>query len=882
MSTHKNINKICVVVTVLAIIFTILFMNGKKLGLTSMYDEDAEAYEDSAYFTANDQKKDWDESSATFITLDGSDIKISGNGAYVYENNVVISGGGYYVISGSLDDGSIVVDAYNSSKVFIKLKGVDIYCSDDACLRVDQADKVFLTLAKGTVNSFESGEEYSDEALEDGTGGAIFAHDDLTINGTGSLTVTANYKHGIDANDDLIITGGNIDVYAPKDGIHVNDSIRIKNADILVSASDDGVVTSKEGGFIYMESGTLDITSSDDGIHATGDVFIDGGEISITAGDDGIHSDTNVTINDGYINIPQCYEGIEAITIDVAGGEIEIYPSDDGLNANGGSGDMFGMGGMQGGMDNQNGGMGGPGGGFDPSSMTDSEQSSETESSSEVVNSQSGESDSNSDATKTQSSEFRADNNDIQSNEIGSDTEAGDTQSSEAENDSTEQVQDNEADTDASDTNADTRNNQMGPGGGNMQPPDMQGGMMNQNSEDGNTSESTSENITDISGDNMSADASEDSSEDEETYINISGGKITIINENGQDADGLDSNGSIFITGGEVYVSLSGNGTNNAIDYGSENNGICEISGGTVIACGGNGMVEEISDTSAQCSIMYNLSTTIEGGNEITLTDSDGNQLISYEVPCSFSSVVISTPEMKQNETYTLTMGDTTEEITTESIAGTYGEAVSTMGGIGGMQGGNMQGGMQDGNMQGGRPDGGMRGGRMFDQNNTSEEGSTDDSQENGNSQNADGSAQTDINAQNADGSAQTDINAQNADGSAQTDINAQNGDSNAQTDMASQNADGSTAADASNQNTGENQGFGGPGGVPPDMNGDQNFQPGQNMNGQDSTTEASTEDDTVTYSSQKEVTSDEWIWLGAAVGVLVLGLLAAVLYKRW
>ena len=163
MSTHKNINKICVVVTVLAVVLTILFMNGKKLGLTSLYDEDAEAYEDSAYFTANDQKSDWDESSATFITLDGDECKISGNGAYFYDGNVVISGGGYYVISGTLDDGSIVVDAYDSSKVFIKLKDVDIYCSDDACLRIDQADKVLSELPiilKGKTYDYEIPDEF--------------------------------------------------------------------------------------------------------------------------------------------------------------------------------------------------------------------------------------------------------------------------------------------------------------------------------------------------------------------------------------------------------------------------------------------------------------------------------------------------------------------------------------------------------------------------------------------------------------------------------------------------------------------------------------------------------------------------------------------------
>ena len=302
-----------------------------------------------------------------------------------------------------------------------------------------------------------------------------------------------------------------------------------------------------------MENGTLTITSSDDGIHSTGDVLISGGELNITAGDDGIHSDTNVTVADGYIYIPQCYEGIEAITIDMTGGEVEIYPTDDGINANGGNGDMFGM------QEDMNG----------PQSET----------------------------------------------------------------------------------------------------------------------EGTEENS--------------DDTEKEETYINISGGKLTIINETGQDADGLDSNGSIYINGGEVYVSLTGNGTNNAIDFASENNGICEINGGIVVACGGSGMVEEISDTSTQCSILYNLSEAVEGGSNVALKNTNGDgEVISYEVPCSFSSICLSSPYIVKDSTYTLVMGDSKEEITVESVAGTYGTAVSTMGG---MQGGGMRGGMQDGGMRGGR-----------------------------------------------------------------------------------------------------------------------------------------------------------------------------------
>ncbi|MBQ3785827.1 MAG: carbohydrate-binding domain-containing protein, partial [Lachnospiraceae bacterium] len=161
MSTHKNIDKICIVVIILALILTVLFMNGKSLGLIAVVDEDAENYEGDEYFSANDLNGSWDTSKATVITLKGDSATISGDGAYSYDGDVYIAGGGYYVVSGSLTDGQLVVDAYSSSKVWILFDGVDIYCSDNAGLIVNEAEKVFLTLAEGSKNSISTGAEYS-------------------------------------------------------------------------------------------------------------------------------------------------------------------------------------------------------------------------------------------------------------------------------------------------------------------------------------------------------------------------------------------------------------------------------------------------------------------------------------------------------------------------------------------------------------------------------------------------------------------------------------------------------------------------------------------------------------------------------------------------
>lgn len=640
MSAHSKLDKICVAIVVCCLILTALFINGESLGITKIVDEDAEQNSDSEYFTANDQDGNWDTSDAVVITLTGDGAEISGNGAYANDGNVVITNAGYYVVSGSLTDGYLSVDAYDSSKVFILLNGVEINCSDDACIRVEQADKVFLTLAEGSQNTLTSGSSYSDQALKDGTDGAVFAHDDLTINGSGSLTVNAEYRHGIAANDDLVITGGTITVTAAADAVHAKDSIRIKEASITVDAGDDGMVTSneEENGYLYIESGSLNIKAADDGIHTTGQITITGGDITVSAGDDGIHSDTSVSFLDGTLLIEECYEGIEALIIDVSGGEITIYPKDDGFNANGNSDSQIGAGGMGGHRQEAFTG--------DTAVPSDMESIDTTGGMQAPPDRGSMESDVGMSTSPDMSSADSADG-------MPSPPDMGSADSI----------------------------------GGMPTPPDMGSDMGAADSAGEMPASPSPDSSEENTGTQSSAAAN-----DEETYINISGGTITIINEAGNDADGLDTNGDLIISGGTIYVSLPGSGSNNAVDYGSESGGVAKISGGTIIACGASSMAEAFDSSSAQASILYNTRTAAEAGTTLAVKDSDGNVLLSWEVPCSFSSALVSFPQLEKGSTYFVAIGDNTEEITLEETAGIYGDAQNSM------SGGNMhRGGMHAG-----------------------------------------------------------------------------------------------------------------------------------------------------------------------------------------
>ena len=88
------------------------------------------------------------------------------------------------------------------------------------------------------------------------------------------------------------------------------------------------------------------------------------------------------------------------------------------------------------------------------------------------------------------------------------------------------------------------------------------------------------------------------------------------------------------------------------------------ISGGTIIACGASSMAETFDSSSTQASMLYNTNTAAEAGTTLAVEDTDGNVLLSWEVPCSFSSALVSFPQMETGGTYIVAIGDNTEEIT--------------------------------------------------------------------------------------------------------------------------------------------------------------------------------------------------------------------------
>ncbi len=264
---------------------------------------------------------EWTEEEAVVITCSGTDAEVSGQGAESAGQTESAGGilritqAGTYVLRGDFE-GQIQIEAGKEDLVRLVLEGFTGYCEDTSPIYAIQCGKLVLTLAEGSENQLSDGSAYvfsSEE--EDEPDAVIFSKDDLTINGTGSLTVNGNYSNGIRSKDDLKIISGTIQVTAVKDGIKGKDSLTVKDGQLQITSGQDG------------------LKSNNDSDPEKGYLIIDGGQIQINAGDDAIHSETWLTIHDGEITIEESYEGIEGMKVDINGGTISVISSDDGINA---------------------------------------------------------------------------------------------------------------------------------------------------------------------------------------------------------------------------------------------------------------------------------------------------------------------------------------------------------------------------------------------------------------------------------------------------------------------------------------------------------------------------------------------------------------------
>lgn len=195
-------------------------------------------------YTKEDMDSSFSQNDANRILLGETGISAVGENMDVTDNTVTISKEGTYIVSGSIADGRIEVNLEKSGTAKIVLENASLICKEDAPVNI-LSGKVILTLAEGTVNYIEDGSSYTlvDELGEPSA--AIFSKEDLTVNGTGSLEVRANYRNAIQSKKTLKIVTGTYKINTVESGFVGRGGAMLRNGNYSIASSgkNENVVT---------------------------------------------------------------------------------------------------------------------------------------------------------------------------------------------------------------------------------------------------------------------------------------------------------------------------------------------------------------------------------------------------------------------------------------------------------------------------------------------------------------------------------------------------------------------------------------------------------------------------------------------------------------
>jgi len=553
--------------------------SGTVTETTDKVNQDIESVIDMEYNEA-DVKTGTETGETEKIVLNGNSIVYSGSKATVSGTVITIIQSGTYSLSGSLEDGQIIVNTIDDGTVYLILNGVEIHSSDSAPIYVIDSEKTIINLAEDTNNILSDGTDrvFADTEDEE-PDSVIFSEDDLTINGSGSLIVNAEYKHGIVCKDDLKIIDGNITVDAVSDGIRGRDSVIIYDGTITIKAESDGIQSNndtEEGkGFVAVQGGTVNILCENDGIQAATDLVVDGGIINITAGG----GTQNIVVDEevseqqkdmmATVEETESTKGLKAgSSMMISAGNITIDSHDDAIHSDG----TIGI----------------SGGTFNLSTDDDAIHADTKiiidNGTIDIINSYEG----------------------IESKVVI--------------------INDGEFDIRASDDGinvADGTASAMRPG-------------------------------FEIATDGVE--------------LHINGGYIYITSN----ADSIDSNGNVYMTGGILIANGPESPTNGALD----SDGLFEVDGGLIVAAGSSGMAVAPGESSGQNSILYTFDTEQSADTIIYIEDDDGKQILAFEPTKDYQSLVFSSPELEEGVTYTIYTGGSMDSEASDGVyeSGQYSE----------------------------------------------------------------------------------------------------------------------------------------------------------------------------------------------------------------
>ena len=376
------ITTICVILAIMAVIYLIYKEknDSNNTNIDNINSDSVDIYENLNEATSENSSEN-----RVNVTLEDNNIKVEGNGIKINGNTVNITSSGIYTFTGTLNDGSIIVDANKKDDVTIILQGVNITSLTSSVIYSKQSSKTVVELVGQNVLTDTSNYVYESEVDEEPSA-TIFSKDDLVITGEGTLNLNSNFTNSIFSKDGLVIESGNINIKAEGHGIKGRDYVWIKGGNINVEAGLDGIKTTndvdEDKGYIVIENGNITVNATQDGISsekyiniingsitlttgggsknvsssqnwgmwgkntsstdeasakaikATGDIVIQNGTFNIDSSDDSIHSNANINIMDGSYEIASGDDGIHADTLlTIDGGKINITKSYEGSEA---------------------------------------------------------------------------------------------------------------------------------------------------------------------------------------------------------------------------------------------------------------------------------------------------------------------------------------------------------------------------------------------------------------------------------------------------------------------------------------------------------------------------------------------------------------------
>ena len=568
----------------------------------------------------------WNENEAVYITFEDDKISVKKDGdseqgeesalkdqVEAVGSAAVIRQAGTYVLSGALKDGQLVIEADKEDTVRLIFRGVSLACSYSSPV-YSKGGNVIVTLEDGTKNRIEDGETYTFEKEgEDEPTAAVFSKDDLTFNGTGTLSVTGNFRHGIQCKDDLKFVSGTYIVSAVNDGIVGKDSVSVRDGNFTIESGDDGIKASNtedsDKGYVLLENGSFAINAKGDGIQAETILRVNGGNFEITAGGGSQNAE----------RVPEMPGGME--------NEGKMNPPE--------------------GMENE--------GRMNPPEGKRPEKGIAAPEDQENSRDVSGEDDSESGSAKALKSyvelivaggELNLDSLDdgIHSNQDV--TVHGGTILISAGDDgihADKTLTVNGGSLDIEKSYEGLEGFDIVINDGSIKIVSSDDGINAAGKDDGEIEPENQKNQP------FMAD------EDQGASMTINGG-VVYVNANG---DGLDANGDIFMNGGMVTVHGPSDGGNGTLDYAAS----CRITGGTFTGIGSTGMAQNPSGDSTQASAVFYTEGVIEAGTEVSLKDQDGNILAFATTEKNAQWIALSAPELTTGETYTFCAGTTEKEV---------------------------------------------------------------------------------------------------------------------------------------------------------------------------------------------------------------------------